>query len=640
MPPRYLRKASPTRLKPCAEFTVEACDTAPADQCCGALPCKLCLEWETYEDGIAHGSATFAGTSWTGTVGGHSFVSYWEREILPDIIPPVSSNSIGMAFVPLNAGTYTMGSPVSEPGRQSNEDEESQTVEAFAIGVTEVTQAHYLAVRGLSPSHFIGTNRPVEKVSYTDAQAFCAALSALPAEIAMGRSYRLPTEAEWEWACRAGTMTAYSFGADPADLATYGWYTSNSVAETHDVLGKSPNDDSIHDMHGNVWEWALNSKLDLIEGEQIIRGGGWNSTAAECRSASRVSIAETTKRNDIGFRVVMVRSPIPQFGECEYIVTLDGEEVYRATCYEGASCRDPAGDVAVSTAYLEGTLRWSKHEPRELQLIDDPDTGCRDFFCGTCRCTCDCLCVTITEPDGNIIQGELCTASYPCDPPVWEGTLGYYDLSIALGRDEYTAECIISLTANGEEPDPVFVTGCADMSASVTLYDGTVISVVCKQCSCDEVSQIIGDCICGRPIGETLRLLWSSGNGTHGSAAREFLLYYGMQNEPAITCAPWSPGAFPAYRGSVAGTFPLPMGGTRSDTLEVIVVCECTGCTDCVYYRWVNDDTPEQWNVTSYNILSCECPAVLDVDPGFTEGSPWGYQVSDVTIYELESNCQ
>jgi len=81
MPPRYLRRSSPTRLQPCAEFTVEACDTAPADQCCGALPCKLCLEWETYEDGIAHGSATFAGTSWTGTVGGLSgaTLTWWRN---------------------------------------------------------------------------------------------------------------------------------------------------------------------------------------------------------------------------------------------------------------------------------------------------------------------------------------------------------------------------------------------------------------------------------------------------------------------------------------------------------------------------------------------------------------------------------
>jgi formylglycine-generating enzyme required for sulfatase activity len=636
MPPRYLRKASPTRLKPCAEFTVETCDTAPADQCCGALPCKLCLEWETYEDGISYGSATFAGTSWTGTVGGHAFVSYWEREILPDIVPPVSNNSIGMSFAPIGAATYTMGSPVSEPGRDTNESEESKTVEAFALSSSQVTQAQYLAVRAASPSHFTGTVRPVEMVSYTDAQAFCAALSALPAEIAMGRSYRLPTEAEWECACRAGTTTAYSFGADPADLPTYGWFATNSGAETHDVLLKSANTNSLYDMHGNVWEWAQNSKLDAVEGEQVIRGGGWNSTAAECRSASRVLIAESTTRNDIGFRVVMVRSPIPQFGECEYIVTLDDEEVYRATCYEGASCRNPSGDVDVSTAYLQGTLRWSKFDPRELALMVDPDTGCRDFFCGDCRCSCRSLCVDVREVVYSdfidTYSGELLDTAYSeCDPPVWAGTVGNFTISLALGRDDY-GNCIVTPTVDGEEGEAVAVTGCADMSGTVELYDGSSFTFRCKQCDCAEV---IGDCICTRPMGPTLRLVWGSGNGGTG----EFLLYYGMQNEPTITCAPWSPGPFPGYRGSETRAWPLPMGGSRVDTLEVILVCQCIGCEYCIYYRWAGGSQPTTWVQANYTVVTCDCPAILDVAGAFDINETWGFQIVDILIYELASNC-
>lgn len=151
----------------------------------------------------------------------------------------------------------------------------------------------------------------------------------------------------------------------------------------------------------------------------------------------------------------------------------------------------------------------------------------------------------------------------------------------------------------------------------------------------------IGGCICGRPMGETLRVLWSSGNGTHGSAPREFTITYGFYDEDTIPCAPWSPEAFPAYYGSVSGTFPLPMGGTREDTLEMLLVCECVECTHCVYYRWLNDfeSVPGTWHVGAYAILSCECPAVLDLLEGFTRGNPMGYQVSDVTIYELESNC-
>ena len=408
MPSRYLRRSSPDRLRPCSERMVDVCDNVPADGCCGVIPCKLCLEWETY-DGITKGSSNLGTSSWTGTVGGLAFVSYWER------------------------------------------------------------------------------------------------------------NYE---------------------------------------------------------------------------------------------------------------------------GECEYIVTLEGEEVYRATCYEGASCRDPQGEAAVSVGYLEGTLRWSKYDDRELPLIDDPDTGCRDFFCGNCRCSCRALCVTVSEVIYEIIResytGELPDVSYSdCDPPVWAGTVGNFDISLALGRDAY-GNCIVTPTVDGIEQISVEVTGCADMSGSITLEDGSTISFRCKECSCDEP---IGDCICGRPMGETLRVLWSSGNGTHGSAARDFVLTYGMVTEPEITCEPWSPGAFPAYRGSLSGTFPLPMGGTREDTLEVILVCQCVGCTYCVYHRWLNDFEPITWHQGAYTVLSCDCPAVLDVLLGFVAGNSWGYQISDVSIYELESNC-
>lgn len=171
--------------------------------------------------------------------------------------------------------------------------------------------------------------------------------------------------------------------------------------------------------------------------------------------------------------------------ECEFVVTLDGEEVYRSTCYEGASCRDPAGEAEATIDYEDGIISWSVYEPRELQLTDNPDTGCRDFFCGSCRCSCDCLCVTITEAGGDTITGEICDVAYDCDPPTWEGTLGYFALSLKLGRDDY-GECIITPTVNGEELEPVAADGCGDMSATFETYEGDVISVRCKQCSCDD----------------------------------------------------------------------------------------------------------------------------------------------------------
>lgn len=328
-------------------------------------------------------------------------------------------------------------------------------------------------------------------------------------------------------------------------------------------------------------------------------------------------------------------------GKCEFVVQWNGEEVYRKSCPDGQSCRDSSDEAAVVIDYEDATLRWIKHEYLPIEYVKD-ESGCTVHFCDDCECTCEELCVLVSEvldiDYGDFREtyyGEIANAAYPCLPPVWQGVVGSYDLSIALGSDEY-GRCIISPTVNGIEQASVLAPGCTELDSTITLEDGSRISVKCKKCDCVEV---IGDCICGRPMGETLRVIWSSGNGTHGSAPREFLLTYGSVDEPDITCAPWSPGAFPAYRGSVSGTFPLPMGGSRSDTLEVILVCECIGCTYCVYHRWLNDFEPITWHQGAYTVLSCECPAILDVLLGFVAGNSWGYQISDVTIYELESNC-
>lgn len=253
MPPRYLRKPSPTHLQKCKEFRIEPCDTQTADGCCGVIGCKLCLEWETAE-GIAYGSATFVTTSWVGSVGGVPFLAYWER--------------------------------------------------------------------------------------------------------------------------------------------------ATSV--------------------------------------------------------------------------------------CEFIVVFQGEEVYRATCEQGASCRNPSGSVEATVGYDTGTLRWSVYEPRELELIDDPDTGCRTHFCGSCHCSCECLCVTVDEYGfGGITTGEICNVSYPCDAPVWEGSVGGYAISLALGRDQY-GECIVTPTVEGVGLPSVAAPGCGSMVATILTPDGVTIGVRCKECTCED----------------------------------------------------------------------------------------------------------------------------------------------------------
>lgn len=174
---------------------------------------------------------------------------------------------------------------------------------------------------------------------------------------------------------------------------------------------------------------------------------------------------------------------------CYLVVIFDGEEVYRKTCDEGQSCRDSTDSAEVTVGYPpeSATLRWIKHEPLALPHIDDPDTGCKTWFCGECDCSCECLCVIIRDPYGDEVdRGEICTAAgYPCQAPLWEGTVGDYVLSLALARDSY-GDCVIIATVNGSETGTFAVTGCKDMFATIELGDGNTADVSCKICDCIE----------------------------------------------------------------------------------------------------------------------------------------------------------
>jgi len=223
----------------------------------------------------------------------------------------IIENSIGMKLAYIPAGTFQMGSAADEKGRQNDELRHSVTLtKGFWMGVTEVTQRQWKAIMGGNPSNFKGDDLPVEKISWKQAAEFCKKLS-----LKEKKNYRLPTEAEWEYACRAGATGAF---AGTGDINEMGWYSANSSGRTHPVAGKKPNGWGLYDMHGNVSEWCgdfyspdypqgpvVDPKGPAKGKYRVIRGGSWSHFNRSSRSAARSSAPASYQQIQTGFRVVM-----------------------------------------------------------------------------------------------------------------------------------------------------------------------------------------------------------------------------------------------------------------------------------------------------------------------------------------------
>jgi len=221
------------------------------------------------------------------------------------------TNSVGMQFVSVPAGSFMMGSPYDEKGRQEDESPHQVTFSrAFYISITEVTQGQWHKVMGYNRSHFKGDSLPVEKITWKEAALFCEKLSQLESRI-----YRLPTEAEWEYACRAGSATAFA-GNNCAECLA--WYAANSGEQSRGVAEKFSNAWGLFDMHGNVSEWcadfyspeypdsAVSDPTGPDDGKHyVIRGGAWDTFLPGCRSAARSSAPASYQFKQTGFRVVM-----------------------------------------------------------------------------------------------------------------------------------------------------------------------------------------------------------------------------------------------------------------------------------------------------------------------------------------------
>ncbi len=238
-----------------------------------------------------------------------------EPKQLPEELTVDLGGGVKMELVLIPVGEFVMGSPDSDKDAAPNEKPQHRVriTKPFYLGKYQVTQEQWQGVMGNNPSFFNGPKNPVETVSWKDCQEF---LGKLNGKFGAGLGkFQLPTEAQWEYACRAGSTTKYCFGDDDSQLGQYAWYQANSESKPHPVGEKKPNAWGLYDMHGNVWEWCQDcfdeytkSATDDPVGppggfRRVYRGGCWHYPARYCRSAFRPHLGRMLRCSYLGFRV-------------------------------------------------------------------------------------------------------------------------------------------------------------------------------------------------------------------------------------------------------------------------------------------------------------------------------------------------
>lgn len=264
---------------------------------------------------------SYVAVGWEGNNMLCCFTAPWEksnpaRDLTERQERPITGNFGGIEMVWCLPGDFERGSPETEAGRQTDERSHRVTLtKGFWIAKTETTQEQWKKVMGSNPGHFSGTNLPVEQVSWDDAQAWCKKMNALH-PLPAGTEWGLPTEAQWEYACRAGTSGPYA----GASLDALAWYDGTSGNTVQAVGTKSANPWGLHDMHGNVLEWCADGYTEAYpvgpvkdprgavgaDGFRVLRGGAWESPDFGCRSASRFKFPPGTKQMNLGFRAAIV----------------------------------------------------------------------------------------------------------------------------------------------------------------------------------------------------------------------------------------------------------------------------------------------------------------------------------------------
>jgi formylglycine-generating enzyme required for sulfatase activity len=235
------------------------------------------------------------------------------KHALPEEFTIEFGDGVNMEFVLINSGSFMMGSSEQEGDSDETPRHKVTITKPFYLGKYEVTQEQWKKVMGNNPSSFRGNDNPVDTVSWKDCIAFTEKLSSM-----MGRKLTLPSEAQWEYACRAGSIYKWFYVADDLNAGDYGWIDSNSGGTTHPVGLKEPNEWGLYDMYGNIQEWCLDwYQNPYADGEavdpsgpkegdsRVIRGGGWGDFLDNARSSYRNANGENEANDGTGFRCVL-----------------------------------------------------------------------------------------------------------------------------------------------------------------------------------------------------------------------------------------------------------------------------------------------------------------------------------------------
>ncbi len=348
----------------------------------------------------------------------------------------LSTNSIGMQFALRPKGSFLMGSPTGEEGRNDDEVQHEVTItNDFHLGAYEVTQSQYKKIMGNNPSQFQGKKAefnedlPVESVSWEDAVGFCNKLTQLEQNNLFGRSYRLPTEAEWEYACRAGTASTYSFGSDKVLLLEHAWYDENSTDRIHTVGLKEPNPWGLYDMYGNVWEWcsdygwayantAVKDPAGPAYGDtHVLRGGSYRKNFRAIRSAGVRGNLGRISLDSCGFRVVLGFPVTPtDLGSTESTISVNqpiqADQLINSTGMRFALI--PRGTFMMGSPEVE--LERSEDEALHEVTIS------RDYYIGLYEVTQDQY-LKVTGKNSSHFQGVKVhgrSKDHPVESVLWE----------------------------------------------------------------------------------------------------------------------------------------------------------------------------------------------------------------------------